>query len=124
MVLALDCAAHHGMALEPFNTFIIIKNKENTVKLLTPYSPTSIGVSTVFSKLVNAIHHFQRFTNFFLTLPIIWAQVAAKRLLQKSKMGALKIKKKYPAPQYPSKTCRLLIISTHLSFSLDNTFKS
>jgi hypothetical protein len=53
---------------------------------------------------------------FFPTLPIIWAQVAAKRFLRNSRWWPCKIKKECPAPQHHSNTCRLIPISTHLSF--------
>jgi hypothetical protein len=37
---------------------------------------------------------------FFPTLLIIWAQVAAKRLMQNSRWWPFKIKKDCPAPQH------------------------
>ncbi len=62
-----ECAAHHGMALEPLAPKGKIKSdKENTMKQNTLYSATPIGADTSFYKLVSAIHHSQHFTNFSL----------------------------------------------------------
>ncbi len=46
---ARECAAHHGMALEPFSKIGKIKSgKQNTVKRHLPNSATPIGANTMF----------------------------------------------------------------------------
>jgi hypothetical protein len=54
---------------------------------------------------------------FFPTLPIIWAQVAAKRFWGIQYSGPLKLQKNVKRPNtICTNTCRLIPISTHRSF--------
>jgi hypothetical protein len=88
---ARECAAHHGLALAP--TGKIKSGKQNTVKRYTPNSATPIGANTMFLQIVKRYTPFSALHQFFPTLPIICSQVAAKRLMQNTRLCPFKIKK-------------------------------
>jgi hypothetical protein len=68
---------------------------------------------------------FSALHQFFPTLPLICAQVAAKCLIRNTRKCPFKIKKLCPAPQYWSITHRLIPLSWNPpQFSLDNTFNT
>jgi hypothetical protein len=64
------------------------------VKRYTPNSATPIGANTMFLQIVQRYTPFSVLHQFFPTLPIIWAQVAAKRFMQNTRWCLFKIKKK------------------------------
>ncbi len=71
---ASEYAAHNGMALEPFSTnwYNNIKQGKYSEMLYTTYrAPLLLALIPCFCKLVSTKHQL------FLTLPIIWPQVAA-----------------------------------------------
>jgi hypothetical protein len=63
-------------------------------------SATPIGANAVFLQIDRRYTPFSALHQFFPTLPIIWAQVAAKRFLLNPRWCPFKMKKKYPAPQH------------------------
>jgi hypothetical protein len=63
------------------------------VKRYTPNSATSIGANTMFLQIGKRYTPFSVLHQFFPTLPIICAQVAAKRFMQNTRWCPFKIKK-------------------------------
>jgi hypothetical protein len=59
----------------------IISGKQNTVKRYTPNSATPIGINTMFLQIGQCYTPLSGLHQFFPTLPIIGAQVAAKRFM-------------------------------------------
>ncbi len=55
------------------------------MKHYTPNSATPISANTVFLQIGKRYTPFSAFHQFFPTLPIIWAQVAAKRFMQNTR---------------------------------------
>jgi hypothetical protein len=71
----------------------IKSGKGNIVKRYTPNSTTPIRANTKFLKIGKRYTPFSALHQFFPTLPIIWAQVAAKCVLQNTRWCPFKIKK-------------------------------
>jgi hypothetical protein len=91
---ASECAAHHGMALEPFSAiFGKIKSGKQPVKRYTPNSATPIDANTMFLQIGKRYTPFSALHQFVPTLPIICAQVGAKRFMRNTRLCPLKIKK-------------------------------
>jgi hypothetical protein len=63
------------------------------VKRYTPNSATPIGDNTMFLQIGKCYTPFSALCQFFLTLPIICAQVAAKRFMRNTRWRPFKIKK-------------------------------
>jgi hypothetical protein len=51
----------------------------------TPNNATLIGANTMFLQIGKGYTSFLALHQFFPTLPIIWAQVAAKRFIQNTR---------------------------------------
>jgi hypothetical protein len=83
-----------------------LSGKQNTVKRYTPNSATLIGANTMFPQIGKRYTPFS-FLHFFPILPIISAQVLAKRFMRNTRWGV---------PQYGSITQGLTPLSTQLSF--------
>jgi hypothetical protein len=75
---AREFAAHHGIA--PIGK--IKSGKQNTVKRYTPNSTSPIGANTMFLQIGKRYTPFLALHQFFPTLLIICAQVAAKRFMR------------------------------------------
>ncbi len=72
----------------------IKSGKQKTVKRYTPNSATPIGANTMFLQIGKRCTPISALHQFFPTLPIIYAQVAAKNVLCKIQESfLLKIKK-------------------------------
>jgi hypothetical protein len=71
----------------------IKSGKENIVKRYTPNRTTPIGANTMFLKIGKRYTPFSSLHQFFPTLPIIWAQVVAKCVMQNTIWCNFKIKK-------------------------------
>jgi hypothetical protein len=63
------------------------------MKRYTPKSTTPIGANTMFLQIGRRYTPFSALRQLFPTLPIICAQVAAKRFMQKTRWCLFKIKK-------------------------------
>jgi hypothetical protein len=70
------------------------------VKHYTPNSATPIDANTMFLQIGKRYTLFSGLHQFFPTLPIICAQVAAKCFRQITRWCPFKIKQQCPAPQY------------------------
>jgi hypothetical protein len=64
------------------------------VKHYTPNSATPVGTNSMFLQIGKRYTPFSAFHQFFPTLPIICAQVAAKRFMRITRWCPFKIKKK------------------------------
>jgi hypothetical protein len=114
-ICARECVAHHGMALESAPIGKIKSGKQNTEKRYTPNSATPIGANTLFLQIGKCYTPFTALHQFFPTLPIICAQVAAKRFMQYTRYCPFN-KIMSSAPILKHITHRLTPFSTHLSF--------
>jgi hypothetical protein len=63
----------------------IKSGKQNTVKRYTPNSTTPIGANTMFLQIGKHYTPFSALHQFFPTLPIICAQVAAKHFMRNTR---------------------------------------
>jgi hypothetical protein len=63
----------------------IKSGNQNTVKRDTPNSATPIGANTMFLQIVKSYTPFSALHQFFPTLLIICAQVAAKQFMRNSR---------------------------------------
>jgi hypothetical protein len=63
----------------------IKSGKQNTVKRCTPNSATPIGANTMFLQIGKLYTPFSALYKFLPTLPIICAQVAAKRFMRNTR---------------------------------------
>jgi hypothetical protein len=70
------------------------------MKGYTPNSATPIGAYIMFLQIGKRYTPFSALHQFFLTLPVICSQVAAKRFMRNTRECPFKIKKLCPAPQY------------------------
>jgi hypothetical protein len=68
-------------------------NKQNTMKHYTPNSATPNGANTMFLQIVKRYTAFSELHQFFPTLPIICAQVAAKCFMRNTRWCPFKVKK-------------------------------
>jgi hypothetical protein len=70
----------------------IKSGKQNTVKRCTPNSATPIGANTMFLQIGKRYTPFSAVHKFFPTLPIIYAQVAAKLFMPNARWCPFKLK--------------------------------
>jgi hypothetical protein len=71
----------------------IKSGKQNTTKRYTPNSATPISANTMFLQICKRYTPFSALHQFFPTLPIIFAQVAAKRFMRNTRWCPFKFKK-------------------------------
>jgi hypothetical protein len=63
----------------------IKSGKQNAVKCYTPNGATPIGANTMFLQIGKRYTPFSALHQFFPTLPIICAKMAAKRFMQNTR---------------------------------------
>ncbi len=86
------------------------------MKRYTQNSATPISTNTKFLQIGKHYTPFSALHQFFPTLPIICAQVTAKRFMQNTRWCPFKIKNNVQRPNTEALTAWLTPLLTHLSF--------
>jgi hypothetical protein len=84
--------------------------KKNTVKCLTVCSATTIGANAMFLQIDRRHTPFSVLHQFFLTLPITWAQVAAKCFCKIQDCDPSKLKKDVQGPNTRARATSSVIL--------------